>query len=414
MPVLKTTMSNKTTRCVCCDYRTQLPPLKRNQNAQCPRCMSVIAYGRDWSLNRLAAVALAILILMPLAFTRPLLEINLFGVDITASVWEGIWQMAWQGFPVTATLVLFCAIVAPLLFAGGIFYLWLARRFGGSLRPCLLVLGKLHEWAMLDVYLLALGVTAFKIRDYAQLSAGFGLLPFFFLVLLFTLLLIHFNAAQLWQRYYPQKIAEPQKIANSVLQADPVDFCVYCHYHGEPNSAGRCPRCLMKMRYRYKQSLQKAWAAVLAAIIMLLPANFLPISVLYVRGTRVEDTIMSGIITLVQSDNIPIATIVFVASILVPLTKVVVMLALLVSVQFNLRGYKRQRLALFKFVAVIGRWSMLDLFVLALMMSLVDRDQILSFTLGPAAFFFGAAVYLTMIAAEWFDTRLIWDVHAKD
>ncbi|MGL4983934.1 MAG: paraquat-inducible protein A, partial [Plesiomonas sp.] len=102
--------------------------------------MSVIAYGRDWSLNRLAAVALAILILMPLAFTRPLLEINLFGVDITASVWEGIWQMAWQGFPVTATLVLFCAIVAPLLFAGGIFYLWLARQFGGSLRPCLLVL----------------------------------------------------------------------------------------------------------------------------------------------------------------------------------------------------------------------------------------------------------------------------------
>ncbi|MGL5800796.1 MAG: PqiA/YebS family transporter subunit, partial [Plesiomonas sp.] len=274
----------------------------------------------------------------------------------------------------------------------------------------LLVLGKLHEWAMLDVYLLALGVTAFKIRDYAYLSAGPGLLAFFLLVVLFTLLLIHFNAAQLWQRYYPQHAIYlvPQSQKNTI------NFCTHCHYHGVSNSAGRCPRCLMKMRYRYKQSLQKTWAAVLAAIIMLLPANFLPISILYVRGTRVEDTIMSGIITLVQSGNIPIASIVFIASILVPLIKVIVMLTLLISVQLNVRGYKKQRLALFKFVALVGRWSMLDLFVLALMMSLVDRDQILSFTLGPAALFFGAAVYLTMIAAEWFDTRLIWDVHAKD
>ncbi|MGL5119065.1 MAG: paraquat-inducible protein A, partial [Plesiomonas shigelloides] len=86
---------------------------------------------------------------------------------------------------------------------------------------------------------------------------------------------------------------------------------------------------------------------------------------------------------------------------------------LLISVQFRIGWRRRWQLNLFRFVSIIGRWSMLDLFVLALMMSLVDRDQILSFTLGPAAFFFCAAVYLTMLAAEWFDTRLIWDVHAK-
>lgn len=394
-------------RCGYCDCLLQIPPLMRNQNAECPRCMSVTAYGRDWSLNRLAAIALAALILMPLAYTEPLLKINLFGVNINASLWEGLWQMAWQGFPVTATLVLLCAVAAPALFAGGIFYLWIARRFRWSLRPCLLILEKLKEWVMLDVYLLALGVTAFKIRDYALLNGGFGLIPLFLLTLLMTLLMIHFNPAQLWQRYYPIPVPSSNTPPEQILH------CPHCHYSGQPNVAGRCPRCLMKMRSRYQQSLQKTWAAVLAAIVMLLPANLLPISILYVRGVRAEDTIMSGILSLVQNNNVPIAIIVFVASILVPLVKIVVMLALLISVQFRIGWRRRWQLNLFRFVSIIGRWSMLDLFVLALMMSLVDRDQILSFTLGPAAFFFCAAVYLTMLAAEWFDTRLIWDVHAK-
>lgn len=149
-------------------------------------------------------------------------------------------------------------------------------------------------------------------------------------------------------------------------------------------------------------------------MVMLLPANLLPISILYVNGTRIEDTILSGVASLAQSGNLPIAAIVFIASIVVPFVKVAVLLFLLLGIQFRQVHHLVVRMRLLRLVTWIGRWSMLDLFVIALMMSLIDRDQLLSFTMGPAALYFGAAVFLTILAVEWLDSRLIWDAYATN
>ncbi|ECY4977636.1 hypothetical protein AVA85_17420, partial [Salmonella enterica subsp. enterica serovar Infantis] len=102
---------------------------------------------------------------------------------------------------------------------------------------------------------------------------------------------------------------------------------------------------------------------------------------------------------------------VFIASILVPFTKVIVMFTLLLSIHFKCEQGLRTRILLLRLVTWIGRWSMLDLFVISLTMSLINRDQILAFTMGPAAFYFGAAVILTILAVEWLDSRLLWDAH---
>ncbi len=103
---------------------------------------------------------------------------------------------------------------------------------------------------------------------------------------------------------------------------------------------------------------------------------------------------------------------VFIASILVPFTKVLVMLTLLLSIHFRCEQGLKTRIRLLRVVTWVGRWSMLDLFVISLTMSLVNRDQLLAFTMGPAAFYFGAAVILTIMAVEWLDSRLLWDAHA--
>ncbi len=105
---------------------------------------------------------------------------------------------------------------------------------------------------------------------------------------------------------------------------------------------------------------------------------------------------------------------VFIASILVPFIKVIVLLTLLLSIHFNVRHGLRTRIRLLRLIRWIGRWSMLDLFVISITMSLVDRDQLLAFTMGPAAFYFGSAVILTILAVEWLDSRLIWDAHAAN
>ncbi len=182
-----------------------------------------------------------------------------------------------------------------------------------------------------------------------------------------------------------------------------------CHYTGFPDKRGRCPRCHIPLRLRRNNSLQNAGGAYRLPGI-LFPANMLPISVIYVNGARQEDTILSGIISLAHS-NVGVAAIVFIASILVPFTKVVVMFTLLISIHFKCEQGLRTRILLLRFVTWIGRWSMLDLFVISLMMSLINRDQLLAFTMGPAAFYFGSAVILTILAVEWLDSRLLWDAH---
>ncbi|EPT9136322.1 TPA: membrane integrity lipid transport subunit YebS [Klebsiella michiganensis] len=389
-------------RCPQCDLLFRLPVLKKNQSAWCPRCNAKVRDGRDWSLTRLGSMAIAMLLLMPFAWSEPLLRLHLLGVRIDANVLQGIWQMTGQGDPLTAAMVLFCAVVAPVLLVASIAYLWLGNVLGMNLRPILLMLERLKEWVMLDIYLVGIGVASIKVQDYAFLQPGIGLIAYISLTLLSILTLIHMNVEELWERFYPQRPA---------LRPDEnLQVCLGCHYTGHRDSRGRCRRCRTPLRHRRRQSLQKSWAALIASMVFLLPANLLPISIIYVNGVRQDDTILSGIMSLASS-NVAIAGVVFIASILVPFTKVIVLFTLLVSIQFKCEQGLRTRILLLRLITWIGRWSMLDLFVIALTMSLINRDQLLAFTMGPAAVYFGAAVILTILAVEWLDSRLLWDAH---
>ncbi|WP_312946613.1 membrane integrity lipid transport subunit YebS [Superficieibacter sp.] len=389
-------------RCPQCDTLFLLPVMKSHQSAYCPQCEAKIRDGRDWSLTRLGAMAIAMLLLMPFAWSEPLLRVYLLGIRIDANVLQGIWQMLEMGDPITAAMVLFCTIAAPLVLVGAIAYLWLGNVLGMNLRPVLLMLDKLREWVMLDIYLVGIGVAAIKVQDYAFIQPGIGLFAFVSLMLLSILTLIHLNVEQLWERFYPVRPA--------MRPHDNLRVCLGCHFTGLPDERGRCPRCHIPLRHRRRQSIQKCWAALIASLIFLLPANLLPISIIYINGARQEDTIFSGILSLASS-NIAVAAVVFIASILVPFTKVIVLFTLLLSIHFQWKTGLRLRINLLRMVIWIGRWSMLDLFVISLTMSLINRDQLLAFTMGPAAFYFGAAVILTILAVEWLDSRLLWDAH---
>lgn len=389
-------------RCPQCDVLFSLPILQAYQNAWCPRCDAKIRDGRDWSLTRLTAMALTMLLLMPFAYTEPLLRFYLLGTRIDANLMQGIWQMTYQGDTLTAAMVLFCAVGAPLTLVMAIGYLWLGHFLGLNLRPVLLMLERLKEWVMLDIYLVAIAVASIKVQDYAFLQPGPGLLAFAILTILSVMTLIHLNVEEQWERFYPQR---------PVRRVQPgLEICLGCHHTGLPDNLGRCRRCLIPLRHRRYQSTQKSTAALLASLVLLIPANLLPISIVYFNGERQEDTILSGIISLADS-NIAVAAVVFVASILVPFTKVLVLSVLLISIHFKWHVALRARMLALRLVTWIGRWSMLDLFVISLTMSLVNRDQLLSFTMGPAAFYFGSAVILTILAVEWLDSRLLWDAH---
>jgi paraquat-inducible protein A len=170
-----------------------------------------------------------------------------------------------------------------------------------------------------------------------------------------------------------------------------------------------CPRCGTRMHQRKPDSLARAWALVIAAIVFYIPANVMPISVTTALGTAEGDTIMSGVIYFIQSGSWPIALVIFVASIFVPVLKMLILLFLLISVQMKSKWRPMDRTRLYRIIEAIGRWSMVDIFVITIMAALIKLGALADFAAGPAAVYFAAVVVLTILAAMSFDPRLIWD-----
>jgi paraquat-inducible protein A len=164
------------------------------------------------------------------------------------------------------------------------------------------------------------------------------------------------------------------------------------------------------LHQRKTNSLTRTWALVIAAFIFYIPANVLPITVVTSLGKTQADTIMSGVIYFVQTGMWPIALVIFVASVAVPLIKLFVLSYLLISVQRKSRWRPEDRTRLYRIAEAVGRWSMVDMFVVTILVALVKLGGLATIDAGPAASYFAAVVVTTIFAAMSFDPRLIWDV----
>ncbi|MBW9102393.1 paraquat-inducible protein A [Paraburkholderia phenoliruptrix] len=188
-----------------------------------------------------------------------------------------------------------------------------------------------------------------------------------------------------------------------------------CHACGrvERRRAGHarqhCRRCGAPLHRRNPASLSRTWALLLAAAILYVPANLLPVMHTASLVGSEDDTIISGVIYFWTSGSWPLAIVVFVASILVPMLKLTVLVLLAASAQRRSAWRPMERVKLYRIVERIGRWSMLDVFVITLTVALVRFESLAVITAGPGALAFGCVVILTMLASMQFDPRLIWD-----
>lgn len=170
-----------------------------------------------------------------------------------------------------------------------------------------------------------------------------------------------------------------------------------------------CLRCNARLHLRIPNSASRCWAFLIAGYILYLPANILPIMYTGTLSGIRRDTIMSGIVYLWESGSWGIAVIVFIASIMVPILKLGALTFLLISVRGRSPWPQRERTMLYRLLKLVGRWSMLDIFVAAILTKLVQFRFLATVEVGPAALPFGAVVVITMIAVMQFDPRLIWD-----
>ncbi|HEX7381020.1 MAG TPA: paraquat-inducible protein A [Nevskiaceae bacterium] len=174
-----------------------------------------------------------------------------------------------------------------------------------------------------------------------------------------------------------------------------------------------CPRCHGLLVRRKPNSLARTWAWLIAATVMYIPANLLPVMHTATLLSSSSNTLLGGIVLLWNEGAYDLALIVFVASIAVPLTKIICLAFLLIGVQRHRCGNPRARTRLYRAVDFVGHWSMLDVFVVALLAALVRLGNFAQVRPEAGAVAFAAVVILTMIASMSFDSRLIWDARAQ-
>ncbi len=184
-----------------------------------------------------------------------------------------------------------------------------------------------------------------------------------------------------------------------------------CHVCGKlaADSRHRCPRCGAALHLRKPDSLQRSVALLATATLLYVPANLLPIMTTSQLGRDTESTILGGVVLLLEHGSYPIAAVIFVASVLVPVGKLISLGWLCWTASRRHVTSPRERTALYRVTELVGKWSMTDVFVVAILVALIQLGGLLRITAGPGAIAFGGVVIVTMLAAEAFDPRLIWD-----
>jgi paraquat-inducible protein A len=167
----------------------------------------------------------------------------------------------------------------------------------------------------------------------------------------------------------------------------------------------------MPIHVRNVNSVQRAWAYLITAMVLYIPANTLPIMTTTLLGKTSSNTILSGVVELWEYGSYPIAMVIFIASVLIPLAKLFVLALLCIMVQRQSPKLLRERTLLYRITEFIGRGSMIDIFVVAILVSLVHLGNLMTIYPGPAALSFAIMVVATMLAANSFDPRLIWDMY---
>jgi len=184
--------------------------------------------------------------------------------------------------------------------------------------------------------------------------------------------------------------------------------CGACGRVSPPGTA-RCPRCEAALHGRRPDSVQKLWAWLIAGMVAYIPANLYPMLRTEFLGREMSSTIVGGVVDLVHHGAWLVGGVVFVASVMIPISKFLVLGYLAYSLRHRVALSLPQRTHLYEFVEFIGRWSMIDVFVVAILAALVNLGFVVGFRPGPAAFFFALSVAFTMIAALSLDPRLLWD-----
>ena len=361
-------------QCHECDHQVCLPPVPHKHKASCPRCGFELCTHYEHGLQWVCALAIAALILLFASLPFEFLSFAAGGQQHNINILSGLTVLFTEDYAMLALLQAIAILILPGIILSAILYVLIPLQFGyvvPKAKNIARVIVLLLPWSMAEIFLIGVLVSLVKVSSLADVAVG----PSFYAFLLFTLsmtcMLIFFDEHQL-----NHAIAPGQKKARKPLNAS--------------------------------QSIQTTWALLATSVLLYIPANILPIMITTTLGNDNPSTIIGGVMLLWQSGSYPIAVIIFVASILIPIAKIVILCWLNYSVQTGSQQQHAERIFWYRLTEFVGRWSMIDVFVVAVLVSLIQLGNVMSIHPGNAAIAFCMVVITTMLAAMSFDTRLIW------
>ncbi len=423
-----------TTACPECDLLLCFSKTLVKYSLRCPRCYcQVHKPNSDWLEKTLILSATGLLLYLP-AILLPLMTLETLGMTDSGNVLDTLLVFFQNGYYIVALAVLISAVVFPLLLLSLNFTISLLitlRQYPTFLFKLFRTSLFLEEWAMIEIYLLGIMVTVMKMQHTAEIHFESGFYCFAALVVISMGITTVLDKEQAWSSITTKGGENPfqtgvtvenhEKTATRQQHTALMSGLVLCHVCRQlqtmptmPESSRICIRCGARVHSRKPKSISQTWALILTSALLLIPANILPIMQVEFLGVPEYSTIIDGIIYFFKEGSFLIGLIILTASVLVPIFKICGLAILLNTVRSQKNFYLKEKTMLFRFISFIGRWSMLDIFVIALLAVLVNFGVFTSIHAAPAATYFCIVVTSTMFAATTFDPRLLWDKYQPD
>ena len=402
--------------CHACDGAHRIVPLPVGGKALCRRCGALLYRNLPRSLDHAAALYLAALLLFILANVFPFVALK-YGDRVEQSLLiSGGFALHAAGMGEIGLLVFLTSVLFPFVTICGMLYLLLPLRLGfrpPRMTQVWLLVRTLSPWSLIGVFMLGLLVSIVKLQDLAVIVPGIAFYAFIGLLVVSAAAAASFDPAVLWPRSGPAVARTSSDPADTSAAALGYASCHTCDLLvGRPAAGARwaCPRCGSDMHgMRTRNSLSRASALLAAATLLLVPANLYPVMTVTRFGQGEPSTILAGVVHLVQDGAWPLALLVFFASFVIPISKIGALALLLLTVKNGSSWRMRDRTLIYRVTEAVGAWSMVDIFLVGILVALVRMDGLATVLPGLGASFFGAAVVLTMLAARAFDPRLVWD-----
>lgn len=395
--------------CPQCDLMVELPEVSPGSKACCPRCHTDLLTRWHEPRKRPTAYAVAALFMLLLANCFPFINMKVSGFSSEITLAKIPQVMMSEQYSSLATLFLlfvqivpaFCMIIILLLVNQVRMHSWLNTRLAR-------LLFQLKSWGMAEIFMAGVLISFVKLMAYGDIGTGSSFIPWCLFCVMQLRAFQCVDRRWLWQQISPQPELPHAPVAGKSGLAQGVRSCSCCTAI-LPADQYVCPRCGAKGHSRRKFSLQWTVALLVTSIILYIPANAMPIMVTEVLGNQISSTIISGVILLWSDGSYPVALVIFIASIMVPGLKMIAIAWLCLDAKGYGNRDSEKMHVIYEIVEFVGRWSMIDIFVIAVLSALVRMGKFLSIYPAPGALIFALVVILTMFAAITFDPRLTWD-----